>query len=88
MAANFNRGGMDMIGVFVGMVLEVKTRPAIMLPQARRLMGLITAGSFSLMGDSEGNRGVPMVTKNTTRKLYTAVNEVAIKVRTRAQAFR
>lgn len=40
-----------------------------MLPQARRLMGLITAGLFSLIGDKGLNRGCPMDTKKTTRRL-------------------
>lgn len=87
-AATFRRGGIVIIGVFIGRIFEVITSPATMLPQARRLMGLITAGSFSLMGDRGGNRGVPMATKNTIRKLYTAVKEVAISVKARAQAFR
>lgn len=43
-AANFSKGGIDMTGVFRGVILEVIRRPAMMLPQARRLMGLITAG--------------------------------------------
>ena len=68
-AASFSRGGIVIIGVFVGRAFEVRTRPATMLPQASRLMGLITAGSFSLMGERDRNRGVPIVTKNTTRKL-------------------
>lgn len=40
-----------------------------MLPQASRLMGLITAGSFSLMGDSAAKRGCPAETKKITRRL-------------------
>jgi len=68
-AASLRRGGMVIIGVFVGIVFEVRIKPATILPQASRLMGLITAGSFSLMGDRDGNRGVPIATKKTTRKL-------------------
>lgn len=68
-AASFRRGGMVMIGVFVGRAFEVRISPATILPQARRLIGLMTAGSFSLIGERAGKRGVPMVTKNTTRKL-------------------
>lgn len=68
-AASFNIGGIVMTGVFVGRVFEMRISPATMLPQAKRLMGLITAGSFSLMGESGRNRGVPIVTKKTTRKL-------------------
>lgn len=87
-AAIFIEGGMVMIGVLDGRKFEVMSRPAIMLPQARRSMGAVTAGWFSLIGDSGVNRGEPMVTKNTTRRLYTAVKEVAISVRARAQAFK
>lgn len=56
-AASFNRGGMVMTGVFRGIILEVIKRPAKMLPQASRLMGLITAGLFSLMGEKGTKRG-------------------------------
>lgn len=68
-AANFRRGGIVMIGVFSGIMFEVRIKPATMLPQARRLIGLMTAGSFSLIGESGRNRGVPIVTKKTTRRL-------------------
>lgn len=68
-AASFSGRGMDIMGVFIGRVLVVISRPAIMLPQASRLMGLITAGSFSLIGERVLNRGWPMDTKNRTRRL-------------------
>lgn len=68
-AAILSRGGIVITGVFRGTMLEVITRPAIMLPQAKRLIGLITAGLFSLMGERELNRGCFMVTKKTTRRL-------------------
>lgn len=68
-AANLSKGGMVITGVFKGTMFEVIRRPAIMLPQASRLIGLITAGLFSLMGESEGNRGWPIETKKTTRRL-------------------
>jgi len=48
---------MVMIGVFKGVIFEVIKSPAIMLPQASRLIGLITAGLFSLMGDRGRKRG-------------------------------
>lgn len=38
------------------------TNPAMMLPQASRLIGLITRGLFSLIGERAKNRGVPIVT--------------------------
>ena len=87
-ALSFSEGCMVIIGVFRGVMLEVIRRPAIMLPQASRLIGLITAGLFSLIGDNARKRGCPIETKKTTRRLYTAVNDVASKVRVRAQAFR
>ena len=68
-AASLRRGGMDMIGVLSGVMFEVITRPAIMLPQANRLIGLMTAGLFSLIGERELNRGWPIETKKTTRRL-------------------
>lgn len=68
-AASFRTGGMVITGVFRGRMLDVIKRPATMLPQASRLMGLITAGLFSLIGDRGLNRGCPITTKNTTRIL-------------------
>lgn len=68
-AVSFRLTGMVMVGVFEAKKFDVMIRPAIMLPQASRLIGLITAGLFSLMGDKGLNRGVPIVTKKTTRKL-------------------
>jgi len=62
-ALSFRRGGMVIIGVFVGRKLEVMIRPATMLPQAKRLMGLMIEGLFSLMGESGRNRGCPIDTK-------------------------
>lgn len=56
-AASLRRGGMDMTGVFSGIILEAIKRPAIMLPHASRLIGLITAGLFSLIGERALNRG-------------------------------
>lgn len=87
-AANLRNKGIDIIGVFVGRRFNVIIKPATMLPQARRLIGLRACGLFSLIGDNEENRGLPMQTKKTTRRLYTAVNEVARRVRARAQAFK
>lgn len=56
-AASLSRGGIVKIEVLWGIMLEVIRRPAIILPQASRLIGLITAGLFSLIGDSGRNRG-------------------------------
>lgn len=68
-AANLRRRGMLIIGVFIGSIDWVIIKPAKMLPRARRLMGLITAELFSLMGDREANRGCPIATKKITRRL-------------------
>lgn len=87
-AATFRLVGMVMTPVFRGRTLQEITYPAMMLPQASRLIGLITSGLFSLIGASGRKRGDPIATKYTKRKLYTAVKEVATSVRVRAQAFR
>lgn len=68
-AASLSKRGMVMLGVLSGNMLEVITRPARMLPQASRLIGLRTAAAFSLMGDNELKRGWPIETKKTTRRL-------------------
>lgn len=86
-AASFRRGGIVIIWVFVGIKFEVIIRPAIILPQARRLIGFSSVGSFSLIGDRGKNRGCPIDAKKIIRKLYTAVKDVANRVRVRAQAF-
>jgi len=62
-ALNFREGCMVIIGVLRGVRLDVIIRPATMLPQARRLIGLMTAGLFSLIGESEAKRGWPIETK-------------------------
>lgn len=56
-AASFRVKGMDAIGVLGGRIFEMRRRPATMLPQANRLIGLITVGLFSLIGDRGLNRG-------------------------------
>lgn len=68
-AISFRLVGIVITGVLRGRMLEVISKPAMMLPQASRLIGLITAGLFSLIGDSELNRGWPMETKKTIRRL-------------------
>lgn len=68
-AVSLSISGIDITGVFSGSRLEVIRRPATMLPQASRLIGLITAGLFSLIGESALNRGRPIETKKTMRKL-------------------
>lgn len=56
-AASLSRGGIVIMGVFKGVMFEVISSPATTLPQAKRLMGLITEGLFSLIGERELNRG-------------------------------
>lgn len=43
-ALNFRREVIVIAGVFKGVIIEVRTKPAIRLPQASRMRGLITAG--------------------------------------------
>lgn len=64
------------------------SRPAMMLPRASRVIGLMSVGVFSFMGVVVGMRGNSVWTSRVMRKLYVAVNEVARSVRSRAQAFR
>ena len=68
-ALSFRAGCIVMIGVLRGRRLDVIKRPATMLPQASRLIGLMTAGLFSLIGESAVKRGWPIETKKTTRRL-------------------
>lgn len=56
-AVSLITGGIDITGVFVGRRFVVIRSPAIMLPQASRLIGLITDGLFSLIGERELKRG-------------------------------
>lgn len=75
-------------GVFAGGMYEVIRNPAAMLPSARRVIEERTAGLFSFMGVRGGIRTYPVWTSRVIRIVYTAVNDVARRVRTRAQAFR
>lgn len=68
-ALNFSVSGMVMTGVFLGVKFEVMIRPAMMLPHANRLMGLITRGLFSLIGVRGENRGCPIEAKKMIRRL-------------------
>ena len=56
-ALNFREGCMVIMGVLRGRRLEVIRRPATILPHASRLIGLITAGLFSLIGERAAKRG-------------------------------
>lgn len=68
-AAALRRKGMDITGVFRGVMWEVIRRPAMTLPQARRLIGLITVELFSLIGERGLKRGRPIETKKIIRRL-------------------
>lgn len=68
-AASLSRGGIVITGVLRGKKFAVRRRPAMMLPQASRLIGFRSDGLFSLMGGRALNRGKPIATKNTIRRL-------------------
>lgn len=62
-AVSFKRMGIVISGVLRGNVLEVIKNPAIILPQARRLRGLVIEGLFSLIGIRGLKRGYSINTK-------------------------
>jgi hypothetical protein len=68
-AASFSSAGIVNTGVLKRLILSITNRPPKILPHAKRLRGLITAGLFSLMGERGKKRGVPIVTKKITRRL-------------------
>lgn len=51
------------VGILSGGRLKNTTNPAIMLPRARRLIGLIRFGLFSLIVISGENRGLVIIVK-------------------------
>lgn len=69
MAAVFMVVGIVVGGVFVGVVKDVMSRPARMLPRASRVMGFVIVGLFSFMGVIEGRRGNPVWTSRVMRRL-------------------
>lgn len=68
-AASFVEGGMVIGGVFEGRMKDVMRKPARMLPKARRVIGLVIRGLFSLIGEIEGRRLYPVWTRMVRRKL-------------------
>lgn len=68
-AAVFVSMGMVMGGVFEGRVYDVMSRPARMLPRARRVIGLMIVGLFSFMGVIVGVRVCPVWTSKVIRRL-------------------
>lgn len=57
-AASLEDVAIVIMGVLRGVILLVRISPATILPPANRLIGLITAGLFSLIGDRALNRGI------------------------------
>lgn len=88
MAVILMDSGMVVGGVFVGRMKEVIMNPAVMLPSARRVIGERIAGLFSFIGVRTGMRVYPVCTIRVIRVVYTAVKDVARRVRRRAQVFR
>lgn len=68
-AAVFVIIGMVIGGVFVGKMLDVMRRPAMMLPNASRVIGLVIVGEFSLIGVMGGIRLNPVWTMMVIRRL-------------------
>lgn len=68
-AISFKVIGIVRICVFIGMVQLITNIPAIMLPQASRVMGPIMRGLFSLIGGIVEDRGVFIDEKKIIRKL-------------------
>lgn len=64
------------------------SNPAVMLPRARRVIGLMISGLFSFVGVIGGMRLNPVCTSRVIRRLYVAVKDVARRVSSRAQVFR
>lgn len=81
-------GGMVIGGVFVGRMYDVIRNPAVILPSARRVIGRRIAGLFSFIGVRGGMRTKPVWTIRIIRTVYTAVKDVASRVRVNAQVFR
>lgn len=69
MAQVFVIRGIVIGGVFVGRIKEEISRPAIMLPRARRVIGLRIVGLFSFMGVMGGVRLNPVWTSRVSRRL-------------------
>lgn len=68
-AAVFMGIGIVIGGVFVGVMKDVMSRPAIMLPKARRVIGLMIAWSFSFIGTVVAIRVNPVWTSSVIRKV-------------------
>lgn len=69
MAAVFVMVGMVIGGVFMGRVRDEISKPAMMLPKARRIMGRMAGGVFSLMGVIVGVRVCPVWIRRVMRRL-------------------
>lgn len=62
-ALSLREVGIVRIGVFVGKKFDVIMTPAMMLPQASRLIGFITIWLFSFVGTIGVERGCPIRAK-------------------------
>lgn len=88
MAVVFVSRGIVIGGVCVGVMYDVISRPAMMLPRARRVIGLVICGLFSFIGVIVGIRVNFVCTRRAIRRLYVAVKAVASSVKVSAQAFK
>lgn len=68
-AASLMYRGIDRVRDLIGIKFKKISSPDRMLPQARRLMGLVREGLFSLIGSMEIDRGWCIDTKKIMRKL-------------------
>lgn len=87
-AAVFVSRGIVIGGVCVGVMKDVMSKPAMMLPSARRVIGFVIFGLFSFIGVIVGIRVNSVCTRRVIRRLYVAVKVVATSVNRSAQAFR
>lgn len=68
-AVIFKGGAIVITGALIDVVFRVIISPAIMLPQAKCLMGRVVRRAFSFRGVKGGNRGEPMETETMIRRL-------------------
>mgnify|MGYP002804242124 CR=1 FL=1 len=84
----FRINGIVSTCVFMGEVQPIISIPATILPQAKRVIELITRPLFSLIGVNTAVRGLFIDAKKIIRKLYTVVKEVATRVKINAHEFK
>lgn len=76
---DFTVGGVIIVGRLKHW--DERSQPAIIVPAARRINGLYRLGFSSFIGFTEGFLGVLRKQKDIIRKLYPAVNRVAMIAR-------